>query len=247
MRTGKKRDVTGRAKRFAAILALACSFAHGYYDCFLHEVSDDFWDTNLVATVVGYCRVGQDRFLGVPVPRINKSDAPDKCEEAWFYSIAPTNHAGILFRFYSCSPSSVRDIYPTNQLFVFPVVSEEKGIRRDKSVLISKRGASCSYSRYSISDKLFPINDRMIQDLVFQLNKDITVVQERIAETHDKLAKTEDEKKRSSLVSALNWFESYIERMRNEIEKLSEQSRYFQDRVKWLKSQGVPPPDEENE
>jgi len=242
--------MTGRAGLLAVLFSLACYLVHGEpSNFFLHEVAPDFWETNLVATVAGYSYVGDRFFLGKRVPTIVSPDRDDIWrdfkEEVWLYSIAPTNYAGMLFRFHYCELSHVRDIYPTNQLFVFPVTTnafeESDLISFTSPILFSPRGASVSYCPFRTFDKWFPIDDNAVQHWTSRWNDQIESAQKEIAELREKLIATDDERKRTSILRQLKPLEISITRNRSRIDEMSKQPRYFQDRIKWLESQGLQP------
>jgi len=254
----KRRIPTGRAGLLAVLFSLACCLAHGEpRNFFLDETAPDFWETNLVATVAGYSYIGDRFFLGKRVPVIGSSDRDDLRrdfrEEVWLYSIAPTNYAGMLFRFHNCDLSRVRDIYPTNQLFVFPATTnafkEGDLISVNDPILFSPRSASDSYCPFRTLDKWFPIDDNAVQHWTSRWNDRIESDQKEINELREKLIATDDERKRTSILRQLEVTEISITRNRSRIDEMSKQPRYFQDRIKWLESQGVQPhavTDEEN-
>ena len=248
MQVNLKRRIVGRANQLAIIFSLVCCLAHGEpTGLFLHEVAPDFWETNLVATVVGYSYINHRSFLGEYLPVIVSHEGAEDLwrgnkEEVWLYSLAPTNYAGMLFRFHSCDPSSVREFYPTNQLFVFQAATN---VNRDvvlmTSPIVFSPSNGNSYCPYRTPEKWFPIDDNAVQGWTSHLNERTESDHKQIAWLRETLATTDDEKKRSSRLRNIKEIEDGIRARQRKIDELVKQSRYFEDRIKWLESQGLEP------
>ena len=238
MRKNRKRCVILCSNRIAIYLVLACCLAYGD-SRFLQETTASFWETNLVATVVGYS--SQRTFLGVNIPEMDPTG--QSAREVWLYSVAPTNYAGITFSLHSCGLDLLR-VYPTNQLFVFPsspCAYSTCSTNRSEYWPVAFDQAFRNYCPYRTFEKWFPITDGQLQDWIVNLTERINSCQERVTILRGKLGQTSDNKKRSFLLQEVEYNEKMIKSNQSAIDGCKIQAKYFQDRIKWLQTQGLCP------
>ena len=224
---------------FCVLLSCLPAFGENF---FLQETTASFWESNLVATVIGY--TGQRTFMGIKIPEMDPSD---QCPMAvWLYSIAPTNYARITFSLHTCGFDLLR-AYPTNHLFVFPAsvcvkqVSAEmmlSGSYNDPIIPSPRVGNYCPYRTF---EKLFPITDCQVQYWEAKFKQSLEGMQKRNAEWRDTLAEPNDMKERVSLSNRVERAERTIQRQQRKIEDFGKQPQYFKERIEWLKTQGVNP------
>jgi len=225
----------------ALSLALSCLIAFGD-DRFLHETAASFWETNLVATVIGY--TGQRTVMGTSIPEMDPLG--QYAREVWLYSIAPTNYARITFSLHSCGLDLLR-VYPTNQLFVFPAsvcarqVSNSMLLSGNYNAPIIPAPTITDYCPYRTFDKWFPITDSQVQYWETDLKLSLETWQKRVSEWRDKLGKSNDEKKRAGISNRIEYAERAIQGHQRQIEDCKKQPQNFRDRIEWLKTQGVNP------
>jgi len=227
------------AKPMALGLVLSCLSAFGE-DRFLHETAASFWETNLVATVIGYS--GQRTFMGAVIPAMGPTDHYPR--DVWLYSIAPTNFAHVTFTIHSCGPWSLLSVYPTNQLFVFPasVCAKEISIsnRFENDPIIPHQTVE-GYCPYRTSEKWFPVTDGQLDDWKKYLTECIDSSHRQITKWQQKLENVRDEKKRIGITNRLEQEERNIRDIERRIEACQRQPQFFRDRIEWLKTQGVNP------
>ena len=230
-----------RAKIFL-IAVMACLGSRGE-NYFLHETTASFWETNLVATVIGFTK--ERAFMGTTVPEMNPSEP--SASQVWFYSIAPTNFARLVFSMHKCGPGNFASFYPTNQLFVFP--ASFRGNSKFRDPIILREGYNSPKASQTIHDycpactldKLFPITDSQSQYWEPFIRSNMEVWEKRFADWRDKLKYESDEKKRASLSNRVEIAERKVKSYQREIEDCKHQSQYFKERIDWLKTQGVNP------
>ena len=225
-------------------LIFSCSFVHGDSYCrFMKETSKDFWKTNLVATVIGY--TDREEVNGIYIPKMNPTDK--FARHVWLYSIAPTNYAGITFSMHSCGAWSLSDVYPTNQFFIFPAANVEKpfdsnyvrtGKENDPIIPHSTVEDYCPYRTY---EKLFLFSESQIQYWISNLTKNNKRHKEEIERLRAELNKSSNDKKRNRDHRRIEELEKWITNNQSTIEKFRKQPPYFQERRKWLESQGLRP------
>lgn len=241
MRKAHKRYVILDPKIFFCV-ALSClpAFCENF---FLQETTASFWESNLVATVIGY--TGQRTFMGTVIPAMGPSDQYPKT--VWLYSIAPTNYARITFSLHNCGDFSFIRAYPTNHLFVFPAsvcirqVSTETMLSGNYNAPIIPSPRVGDYCPYRTFEKLFPISDSQVQYWEAKFKQSLEGMQKRTAEWRDKLAEPNDMKRRASISNRVEREERDMQRQQRKIEDFKKQPQYFRDRIEWLKTQGVNP------
>jgi hypothetical protein len=241
MRKTFKNDVCWLPKIFLAVVML-CMPSRGE-DFFVHGTSASFWDTNLVATVIGYTKTRA--FMGASIPEMVPSG--QDAVQVWFYSIAPTNFAGVVFSLHKCGSGALLPIYPTNQFFVFPASFRGNSNFRDP-VIISERhnsATSCQtihdYCPACTLDKVFPVTENQSQYWEPFIRSNLEVWTKRNAEWRDKLKNARDEEKRATFSNRVEIAERKIKSYQREIDDCKNQSQYFKERIEWLKTQGVNP------
>ena len=228
------------AKRMAIGLVLSClsSFAD---DRFLHETPNSFWESNLVATVIGY--TGQRKFMGTVIPAMGPSDQYPR--EVWLYSMAPTNFAGTTFAIHQCGPWSLFSVYPTNQLFVFPAsvcakhVSTSVMLSGNYNAPIVPAPTITDYCPYRTFEKWFPVTDSQQRNWGISLNNELEAALNAAGKLRDEMIIEKDERSRSRLSNRVEHTERQIQSLRREIEDCKQQPQYFKTRIEWLKAQGV--------
>ena len=225
----------------AISLVLSClsSFAD---DRLLRETADSFWETNLVATVIGY--TGQRKFMGTVIPAMGPSDQYPS--EVWLYSIAPTNYADVKFSLHSCGLDLLR-VYPTNQLFVFPASVSTKNIidslrlSANYNAPIIPAATITGYCPYRTFEKWFPVADSQVRDWERTLNDELEVRLKAAGKFRDEMENTKDKESRVRFTKRVERAERDIQSLRHEIEACRMQPQYFKIRIEWLKTQGVNP------
>jgi hypothetical protein len=242
-----KNDVYWLPKIFLAVVMLCLpSLGEGF---FVHGTSSSFWDTNLVATVIGYTK---DRaFMGTHIPEMVPSG--QAAQQVWFKCIAPTNFERVVFSMHKCGPASLLSIYPTNQFFVFPASFRGNSSFRDP-VMISERHNSATsfqtihdYCPACTIDKVFPITENQSQYWELFIRSNLEVWTKRNAEWRDKMKNESDDKKRASLSNRVEHAERKIKSLQLEIDDCKKQPQYFKERIEWLKTQGVNPEDQKTD
>jgi len=224
---------------FGVVMSCLPSLAEDY---FLHGTSSSFWETNLVATVIGYTKSRE--FMGTTIPEMTSSD--QSAGKVWFYSIAPTNFARLVFSVHKCGPGSLLSIYPTNQFYVFPASS--CGNSKCRSVRVDERDDSTTafqtihdYCPACTIDRMFPITENQSQYWESFMRSNLEFWTKRNAEWRDKMKNESDDKKRASLSNRVEHAERKIKSLQLEIDDCKKQPQYFKERIEWLKSQGVNP------
>jgi hypothetical protein len=223
-------------------LALSCLSAFGD-DRFLLETPNSFWESNLVATVIGYA--GQRTFMGTVIPAMGPSDQYPK--DVWLYSIAPTNFARITFTIHSCGLGSLLNVYPTNQLFVFPAsvcarqVSTSVMLSGNYNEPIVPSPKITDYCPYRTFEKWFPVTDSQVKHWDVYLLEHLETCQKRAEEWRLELKSVSDEKRRVGLSNRVEHADREIQSLRREIEACRRQPHYFKNRIEWLMTQGLNP------
>lgn len=211
-------------------------------DRFLHETTDSFWESNLVATVIGYTE--KRMFMGTSIPAMDPSG--NGTSAVWFYSIAPTNYAHITFSIHACGFDIIR-AYPTNHLFVFPAsvraeqVSTEtmlSGNYNDPIIPSPRVGDYCPYRTF---EKLFPITDPHLQYWEKDFKINVETLEKRATEWREEQKNAEDMKRRASASNRVVKVLETIQQEQRQIEDCKKQPQYFRKRIEWLKTQGVNP------
>jgi hypothetical protein len=189
--------------------------------------------------------------MGTSIPEMVPSG--QAAGHVWFYSIAPTNFARIVFSMHKCGPGSLLPIYPTNQFFVFPASFRGNSSFRDP-IMISERHNSATsfqtihdYCPACTIDKVFPITENQSQYWELFIRSNLEVWTKRNAEWRDKMKNESDEKKRASLSNRVDIAERKVESYQHEIDDCKHQSQYFKERIEWLKTQGVNPEDQKTD
>ena len=242
MQKTRNRDVIWYSKRMAIGMALSCLFAFGD-NRLLHETPPSYWETNLVATVIGY--TGQRTFMGTVIPEMDPSG--QAANDVWLYSIAPTNYAHITFSLHKCGPWSLASVYPTNQLFVFPASVCSKQV--STSIMLSGKYSEPivpsptiqDYCPYRTFEKWFPITDNQTQFCETYLQRNMETSRKRVEEWRDELKNASDEKRRAHISHLIEYAEREIQSLQREIEDCKHQPTYFKNRIEWFKTQGFNP------
>lgn len=234
-----KTNTRWQPKMFVLGMALSGLAAFGE-DRFMRETPNGFWETNLLATVISYS--GQRTFMGTMIPAMDSSDRyPQK---VWLYSIAPTNFAGITFTIHSCGPWSLSSVYPTNQLFVFPASVCSKKIAtssRIENASIIPHQTVKNYCPYRTFEKWFPVTDSQLKHWRTYLAENLMTQRKRVNELRDKMKDASDEKRRNGISNQVEHAEREIQYLQSEIEECNKQSKYFTNRIEWLKTQDLNP------
>jgi hypothetical protein len=236
--------IARHTKRKALGLILLCltllSLSAFGGDRFLHETTDSFWESNLVATVIGYTE--RRMFMGIPIPAMDREDG----SSVWFYSIAPTNYAHTTFSIHSCGFNIIR-AYPTNHLFVFPAsvrvsqVSTETMLSGNYNDPIIPSPRVVDYCPYRTFEKLFPITDLHLQYWEQDFKINVETLEKRATEWREEQKNTEDMERRTIASNRVVHVVKTIQREQRQIEDCKKQPQYFRSRIEWLKTQGVNP------
>lgn len=230
-------------KRMVLGLTLLGLSAFGDSSRLLLETPNNFWESNLVATVIGYA--GRRSFMGTMIPTMEPSG--QDLRQVWLYCIAPTNFARTTFTIHSCGPWSLARVYPTNQLFVFPASVCEKEVNdslrlgRDYNAPIVPAPTITDYCPYRTFEKWFPITDSQVKYWETYLTENMDDCRRQINRWQQKLKDTHDEKKRAGIGERIKDDEQTLINLQRRIEDLKKQSQYFRGRIEWLETQGVYP------
>jgi len=239
-----QKSVVGWFLKIISIVVLL-SFSSRGEGYFVHDTSSSFWETNLVATVIGYTK---DRvFMGAHIPEMVPSG--EAADQVWFKSIAPTNFSRIVFSMHKCGPGSLLPIYPTNQFFVFPASFRGNSSFRDPVSADESYDSTNAFQTIHdycpgcTFDKVFPITESQAQYWETFIRGNLEGWKKRGADWREKLKNESDETKLISRSNRVAYAERKIKSLQLEIEDCKNQSEYFKERIEWLNTQGVNPED----
>ena len=238
MQRGRKHVSRWRFSQIAVVLALTYRSAYSENRC-SQEMTANFWDTNLVATVIGYS--SERTFMGVNIPVMDPLG--QSAREVWLYSVAPTNYRGITFSMHSCGLFGFSKMFPTNQLFVFPA-SPAAGYNSCTNLfypIYSEFQTFRDYCPYKTYCTWFPVTDSDVQYWISDWRDGIGEGKTKEIKLRSELAKTNDDRKRSNIAHRIEREEELIHKCQRAIDEAQIQSTFFPGRIQWLKTQGVYP------